>query len=133
MDNLGAIFAIGAVIVIPIVLIVMNRAVSVKQERVTNEREREARELEIKIRMSSGLDVVNDFNELARVYLELDRAADAEQCMQKAVGITESELGRMDPALIPILENYANVLEKMNRRVEAEKIRKRASEIPPRR
>ncbi len=133
MDNLGAIAAIGAAIVIPIILIVMNRAVSVKQERVINEREREARELEIKIRMSSGLDVVNDFNELARVYLELDRAADAEQCMQKAVGITESELGRMDPALIPILENYANVLEKMNRRVEAEKIRKRAGEIPPRR
>lgn len=133
MENSGPIFAIGAAIIIPIILLLTNKVVKVRNERITSERENAARELEIKIRMASGIGVVNDFNELARVYCELGRFADAEKCMQKAVSITENELGQMDPTLAPILDNYASVLDKMNRTVEADKYRKRARELASKR
>lgn len=133
MDNLGAIVAIGAAIVIPIILLLTKKVVDVQHERQNEALNREARELEIKLRMSSGLSVVNDFNELARVYIALNRLADAEKCMQKALSITENELGQSDPSLVPILENYANILDQMNRKVEATKIRKRAKDVESKR
>lgn len=132
-NNLGLILTIAVAIVIPIVLILTNKVVAVRQERITSERENAARELEVKIRMSSGLGVVADFNDLARVYCELGRLEEAEKCMQKAVAITENELGLLDPTLAPSLENYATVLDKMNRTVEAEKYRKRAKDLSARR
>lgn len=103
------------------------------QRKVTKAREDEARQIEIKIRMASGLNVVNDFNDLAGVYISLDRFYDAEGCMRKALAITENELGQSDPTLIPILENYAKLLDLMNRSIEADKLRKRAEELSSRR
>ncbi|MDZ4835783.1 MAG: tetratricopeptide repeat protein [Candidatus Melainabacteria bacterium] len=133
MENAGPIIAIAAAIIIPIILLLTKKAVGVRHQRVTDERQAEARELEIKVRMASGLGVVNDFNDLARVYVELGRLEDAENAMRKAVSITESELGQMDPTLVPVLENYANVLDKMNRGVEANKVRQRARDLASKR
>jgi len=130
-DNTLTIGIMLAVIVT--VGIVAKTLLGVRETKIVQEREREARELELKIRMSSGLDVITEFNELARVYVLLNRLSDAENCMRKALAITENELGQMDPTLVPILQNYADVLDKMNRTVESERMRKRAREIPSKR
>ncbi len=121
-----------AIAVIVSVIVVVKTIMVGTQRKVTKAKENEARQLEIKIRMASGLDVINDFNELAHVYITLDRLYDAEGCMRKALSITENELGQLDPTLIPILENYAKLLDLMNRKVEADKLRKRAEELSSR-
>ncbi len=131
MDN-G--LTIGIVVaVIAVIGIALKTVLNIQHNKVIKQREDQVRELEIKVRMSSGLDVVTDFNDLARAYILLNRLNDAEGCMRKAVAIIESELGQRDPTLVPILDNYASVLDKMNRTVEAERMRKRAREIPSRR
>lgn len=48
-------------------------------------REAEAKRLENKIRVGGGLELINDFMELARAYIKLGRNSDAESAMRKAL------------------------------------------------
>lgn len=122
--------AIGIVLAIVIsAAIVIRQKVYGPEGSATKARLKEVRDLEIKVRMTRGLDVINEFNDLARAYIALGRLNDAEGCMRKALSIAENELGQKDPTLIPLLENYASVLEKMNRSVEAEAMHKRADSL----
>lgn len=124
---------VGTTIALIVSVIIVIKTISVRtQRKITKARLDEAREIEIRIRMASGLDVINEFNELARVYISLDRLYDAEECMRKALSITENELGQSDPTVVPILENYAKLLDLMNRTVEADKFRKRAEDVSSR-
>lgn len=126
-DSTGLFMCIGLAIIVVIAVVVRVQAHT--KQKITRAREQEARDLEVKIRMSTGLEVINDFNELALVYCQLNRLNDAELCMRKALSIAEKELGQLDPTLLPILENYASVLTKMNRTAEAEDMRRRAHDL----
>ena len=92
-------------------------------------REKEAKLLETKIKIGGGIEIIDDFSELAFAYAKLGRLSDAESTMRKALAIAENELGKKNPDLIPIINKYAQILSKCNREIEAENMRKRAREI----
>lgn len=124
---------IGIIIAIVIVVATVARGfIFGPGGKLAREREARARELEISIRMGTGLDVIRDFNELAQVYLEMNRKHDAESCLQKALALAESQYGINDPILLPILENQTKVLSSMKRDLEAGNIKKRIKEIKAR-
>ena len=91
--------------------------------------EERIRELQIKIRMANGMEIMDSFVELAQVYESLDRLYEAESALSKALALAEREMGKENVALIPILDVYSFVLARMNRKIESGTMRKRADEI----
>ena len=89
----------------------------------------EVRELEVKIRMNRGPELVEDLRSLAQLYIRLGRRWDAEQALRRAMLISETELGRLNPTVIPVLEDYARLLSQMNRKREATALQKQIEEI----
>ena len=68
-------------------------------------------------------------NNLAAVYRAQGKYAQAEPLYQRALGIYETALGPEHPHVADTLENYADLLRKMERDVEAEEMEKRAKAI----
>lgn len=66
---------------------------------------------------------------LATVHQARRRYAEAARLYQQAIAMTEKILGSEHPKLAKRLVAYARLLEKMNDRVRAEKLRQRAREI----
>ncbi len=87
------------------------------------------RELLLKIRMATGMEIVDSFVELAQVYETLDRLFEAEGCLSKALALAERELGKESPSLVPILDVYSFVLQRMHRKVESGTMKKRSEQI----
>lgn len=96
---------------------------------IRKSREQEAKQLETKISIGGGIELIDDFCQLARVYAKLGRLADAESTMRKALTLAENEYGKANPILKPYLKKYANILNKCNRGIEAGNIMKRAKEL----
>ncbi len=92
-------------------------------------REAEAKRLENKIRVGGGLELINDFMELARAYIKLGRNSDAESAMRKALAMAENEYGKKNERLAPVIKTYAWVLARSNRTVEAENMQKRIKDL----
>lgn len=92
-------------------------------------REKEAKRLETKITVGGGIEIIDEFCELAEAYAKLGRLTDAESTMRKALTIAENEIGKSNPDLIPILKKYAKILSKCNRGIEAGNMLKRAKEL----
>jgi tetratricopeptide (TPR) repeat protein len=68
-------------------------------------------------------------NNLAAVYRAQGKYAQAEPLYQRALGIYETALGPEHPHVADTLENYADLLRKMERDAEAEEMEKRAKAI----
>ncbi|MCA9803944.1 MAG: tetratricopeptide repeat protein [Cyanobacteria bacterium HKST-UBA02] len=96
---------------------------------VKRRKEEGLRELELRVKMGGGLEMISIFLELADAYSGLGRHNEAESTMRKALTLAENEFGKKNPGLIPILKQYAGILAGMNRQVEAENLLKRAREI----
>jgi short subunit dehydrogenase-like uncharacterized protein len=85
----------------------------------------QARELEVKIRLGHGMDVVPDLLALSQLQSRLGKRWDAEQSLQRALKICQHEVGELSPQTIAVMEDYAALMAKMNRRAEAKSMRKR--------
>ena len=66
---------------------------------------------------------------LAELYMEQGKYEDAEHFYQRSVAIFEKAMGPMDASLIPTLEAYSILLQKMQRNSEAMKLAERAKLI----
>ena len=88
----------------------------------------EAHELEVKTRLNQP-NVVEDLCKLAKIYFSLGRKWDAEQTIRRALQISETELGTKNPNIIPVLAEYAKIMDAMNRGREAANLRKRIKEL----
>jgi cytochrome c-type biogenesis protein CcmH/NrfG len=88
----------------------------------------EAHELEVKTRLNQP-NVVEDLCKLAKIYFSLGRQWDAEQTIRRALQISETELGTKNPNIIPVLSDYAKIMDGMNRGREAANLRKRIKEL----
>jgi hypothetical protein len=86
-------------------------------------------ELEVRIKLNSGADVLEDMVSLIRIYRKANRFEDAERYCRQAVQIAEAEGGTESKTLVPVLNEYANVLTGMRRKVEADKMKERAKKI----
>ena len=66
---------------------------------------------------------------LANLYRDQEKYAEAEAHYQRALAILEKALGPEHPGLAPSLDLYSDVLRKMGRAIEAEKMEARAQAI----
>lgn len=96
---------------------------------VRRRKEADLKELELRVKMGGGLEMISVFLELADAYSGLGRFNEAESTMRKALTLAENEFGKKNPGLIPILKQYAGILAGMDRRVEADNMLRRAGEI----
>lgn len=89
----------------------------------------QARELEVKVRMGAGGQVVEDLRALAKLYFRLGKRWDAEQALRRAWNICEQHAGEGNASVLPIMEEFARLMDGMHRRGEAKNVRKRINEI----
>jgi len=68
-------------------------------------------------------------NELAAVYWSQGRLAEAEPLFQRSLRIFGQVLGEMHPNVATVLENYADLLQRLERNDEAEALEARAATI----
>jgi len=68
-------------------------------------------------------------NNLAGLYQDQGKYAEAEPLYQRALAIAELTLGPAHPNVATSLENYASLLRKTNRNAEADKLEERARAI----
>ena len=66
---------------------------------------------------------------LMKNYSLSGRHDDAIASARKALNIAEQEFGKSDDALIPILEAYADVMQRARRNVEAKNLKERIKAI----
>ena len=83
----------------------------------------------MKIKVGGGIEMIDDFIELARAYVKTGRMSDAESAMRKALAIAENEFGKTNKQLAPVIKAYASTLNKMKRNVEADNMRKRLKDL----
>ncbi len=74
-------------------------------------------------------DVATSLNNLALLYQDQGRYADAEPLYKRALAIAENVLGPEHPNVAPSLENYAILLRATGRTAEADKKEARAKAI----
>ena len=75
------------------------------------------------------LQVASSLNNLASLYQDQGKYADAELLCKQALAIEEKTLGPEHPNVVTSLENYAALLRKTNRKSEAVKLEARAMAI----
>ncbi len=74
-------------------------------------------------------DVATSLNNLASLYHNQGKYAQAEPLYQRALAIWEKALGPEHPQVATFLENFGDLLRKMNRDAEADKMEARAQAI----
>lgn len=99
------------------------------KRRKQQERLESARELEIKVRMAKGVEVIDDLRTLAEVYRQSQRFEEAEGYLRQALFIGEREYGSESSMLVPVLNDYAKILKSMRRTAESAKIRARSRQL----
>lgn len=122
LNTLGITFCLALVLMVLIYSLIVRPVVKRRKEEGL-------RELELRVKMGGGLEMISVFLELADAYSGLGRHNQAESTMRKALTLAENEFGKKNRGLIPILEQYAGILAAMNRQVEADSMLKRAREI----
>ncbi len=68
-------------------------------------------------------------NDLGSLHLARAQAAEALPFLERALAILSDVKGHLDPALLPVLENYAQAMRKTNRTAEAENLERRIKEL----
>ena len=89
----------------------------------------QVRELEVQIRMSSGMAVVEQLRAVSHLYLAAGDIWNADKYLEKAVRSAESQLGVGNPELVPLLEEHLKLMKKMRRKKEATKLKARIQSI----
>ncbi len=119
---------IGIAVVISVALMVRN--VLYGEEGVITKRRRlETGDLEVSVRTSGNEYVLDDLMTLMKNYSLSDRNDEAIATARKALNIGEQEFGKTDEAIIPILEAYADVMQRAKRQVEAKNLKDRIKAI----
>lgn len=78
---------------------------------------------------SGGLRLVQSLLILANVHRDTGSARLSEALYQQALGLTERAAGQGHPAMAEVFENYAALLRKTHRPLQAEEMRRRAGAI----
>ena len=87
-----------------------------------------ARELEVKIKLSAGPNVLDDLHELASMYAKAGQYDEAMRYCLQAIQVAENHFGKTSETLVPILKLYSRVLKRMHRHAEAANAKKRAEQ-----
>ncbi len=77
----------------------------------------------------SGEALANDLNNLARLYREKSNYIESEKCYKRSLELRRSLFNSDDLRVAASLRNYADLLQKMNRNAEANKLNKEAATI----
>lgn len=121
-------FGIGIAVVISSALIIRNVLYG-EQGVITKRRRLETGDLEVSVRTSGNEYVLDDLMALMKNYSLGGRHDDAIASARKALNIAEQEFGKGNDALIPILEAYADVMQRARRNVEAKNLKERIKAI----
>lgn len=73
--------------------------------------------------------LATSISNLALLYTSQGKYKQAEPLHRQSLAIVEKARGTMDPEVVPILENYAALLRKTNRPLDAEKLERRVTVI----
>ena len=119
---------IGIAVVISTALLVRNVLFGADGV-ITKKRRLETGDLEVSVRTSGNEYVLDDLMTLMKNYSLSLRHDEAIASARKALNIAEQEFGKTDDAIIPILEAYADVMQRAKRNVEAKNLKERIKAI----
>jgi hypothetical protein len=119
---------IGIAVVISLALVARNVLYG-EEGVITKKRRLETGDLEVSVRTSGNEYVLDDLMELMKNYSLSGRNDEAIAAARKALNIAEQEFGKSDDAIIPILEAYADVMQRAKRNVEAKNLKERIRAI----
>lgn len=119
---------IGIAVVISLALVARN-ALYGEEGVITKKRRLETGDLEVSVRTSGNEYVLDDLMALMKNYSLSGRNDEAIAAARKALNIAEQEFGKSDDAIIPILEAYADVMQRAKRNVEAKNLKERIRAI----
>lgn len=119
---------IGIAVVISVALVVRN-ALYGEEGVITRKRRMETGELEVSVRTSGNQFILDDLMALIKNYSLSGMHDEAIAKSRQALNIAEQEFGKTDEAIIPILEAYADALNRARRQVEAKNLKDRIKSI----
>lgn len=119
---------IGIAVVISLALVARNVLYG-EEGVITKKRRLETGDLEVSVRTSGNEYVLDDLMALMKNYSLSGRNDEAIAAARKALNIAEQEFGKSDDAIIPILEAYADVMQRAKRNVEAKNLKERIRAI----
>lgn len=119
---------IGIAVVISLALVARNVLYG-EEGVITRRRRLETGDLEVSVRTSGNEYVLDDLMALMKNYSLSGRNDEAIAAARKALNIAEQEFGKSDDAIIPILEAYADVMQRAKRNVEAKNLKERIRAI----
>lgn len=121
---------LGISIAVVISLAIVARNVLFGEDGViTKKRKAETGELEVSVRTSGNQYILDDLMALIKNYSLSGMHDEAIANSRQALTIAEQEFGKTDDAIIPILEAYADALNRSKRHVEAKNLKERIKSI----
>ena len=90
---------------------------------------KEVRELEVRSRMDTGEQLIEDLRAIAKLYRKLGKRWEAEQALRRATVIAKQQWGEYNSQLIDVLDEYATLMSSMHRKKESANVRKQITEI----
>ena len=73
--------------------------------------------------------MASSLHNLANLYRDQGKNAEADKFYQEALTVRTKALGEDHPQLVPLLENYAELLKKMKRSAQARELEERVKKI----
>ena len=86
-------------------------------------------ELEVSTRMGKPEAIIEALRESAALYRKLGKRWEAETVLNRALLISRQNFGEINPTIIPVLTDFAKLMDSMHRGKEAEKFRKDALRV----
>lgn len=86
-------------------------------------------ELEVSTRMGRPEDIIEALRESAGLYRKLGKRWEAETVLNRALLVSRQNFGEINPTIIPVLTEFAKLMDSMHRVKEAEKFRKDALKV----
>lgn len=86
-------------------------------------------ELEVQARMGDPEDVIGALKESSLLYRRLRKSSEAEMVLRRAMLLGRQEFGELYEGLPHLMEEYANLMDSMHRKREAEKMRQDAEKL----
>jgi hypothetical protein len=86
-------------------------------------------ELEVATRMGPPEQIIDGLRESAKLYRKLGKRWEAETVLRRALLITRQNFGEINPTIIPVLNDFASLMDSMHRNKEAQQYRKDAARV----
>ena len=86
-------------------------------------------ELEVATRMGSPEEIMEALRETAGLYRKLGKKWEAETVLRRAILMGKQQFGESYPGLIPLYDEFASLMDSMQRKKEGEQMRKDAERI----